>query len=81
MTTPGQYRRLTKKSKSSDKAIRNNVFYSRKSFDIQHDFHAQIQKIMSEGIQLNFDFFKLMKGVIIGPRAKRHLNGVSLASG
>ena len=83
MTTPDQYRRLTKKSKSSDKAIRNMYFYSRKKSPIfnmifMRGSRKQCQKGANSTLKF---FFKLMKGVIIGPQAKRHLNGVSLASG
>ena len=50
--------------------------------------HARIQTVLPEGVQLWQRFFKLMRGggskyhfkrAIIGPPAKRHLNGVSLA--
>ena len=50
--------------------------------------HARIQKILSEGVQLWQRFFSWWglggskyhyKRAIIGPPAKRHLNGVSLA--
>ena len=47
---------------------------------------ARIQKVLPEGVQLWQRFFFLMRGkriqkkrAIIGPPAKRHLNGVSLA--
>ena len=51
------------------------------------DEHARIQKVMSEGSNSTFFVNKggeriqlpLKKGVIIGPLAKRHLNGVSPA--
>ena len=56
---------------------------------VYEDNHARIQKVFSEGVQLRqrfFLFFWVMSGskyylfrAIIGPPAKRHLNGVSLA--
>ena len=54
------------------------------STSMQHHDHARIQKVLSDGSKFdNFIFFLVgspntAKKAIIGPSAKRHLNGVSL---